>query len=106
MSTGKEFSPEVKSGAALESLTQHNGTEICGRLNITPNMLTRWEHEVVANAATIFRQSNVAQERIRNLTLILGRILAERELEALDTFPTTVRYKKTVHPADSPVMQN
>ncbi len=83
MTTGKLFSAEQKASLALESLTKHNGREVVEREGITPNLLTRWENELVKHAATIFKQSDASAERMAKMEQLIGRMVVDGELDTM-----------------------
>jgi hypothetical protein len=87
MGTGKLFAPELKAQLALEALTKHNDAEICERVGITPNMLTRWKHEVEANAPAIFKGVDASEEQIADMERLIGRLVVNQERGVRVTMP-------------------
>ncbi len=93
--TGKLFTAEQKAQLALESLCKHNASEICERVQITPNLLTRWENELTKNAASIFKQTDAAAERISAMERLIGRMLVDQELETVSPTSPPSRLRVT-----------
>lgn len=91
--TGSLFSAEQKAQLALEALTKHNDAEICERVGITPNLLTRWENELTKNAASIFKQVDAAAERIARMEQLIGRIIVDQEMESVAPVSPQTRQK-------------
>ncbi len=83
MATSKVFSAEQKAQLAFEALTKHNDAEICERAGITPNLLTRWKHDIEANAVAIFKGQDASAERIAEMERIIGRQIVNAELSSL-----------------------
>lgn len=93
----QDFSSEQKAQLALESLMQHNGKEICEREGITPNLLTRWENELKKNAKSIYDQVDAAADRIALLEQLLGRYMADQEMQTLTPHSARQRQKASAN---------
>ena len=83
MATSKVFSAEQKAQLAFEALTKHNDAEICERAGITPNLLTRWKHDIEANAVAIFKGQSAWEDQIAAMERIIGRQVVNAELASM-----------------------
>lgn len=83
MNKRRTFSPEFKAERALEVLTaQHTQAEISRSYQLSPQQVSAWQAELVANAALIFQRGtdgDAAQVRIAELEQLVGRLTLELE---------------------------
>ncbi len=79
----RTFSPQFKAERALEVLTgQVSPAEICRAHQLSPQQVSEWKAEFVANAALIFQRgtdADAAQVRIAELEQLVGRLTLELE---------------------------
>ena len=68
----KRFTPEFKAEVVLETLNvKTSQAELCRQHNITAEQLSRWKHQFLENAASLFKStdklSDAATKRIAHL---------------------------------------
>ena len=79
MAKRRRFTPQFKAEIAIEALTgQSSQAELCRRHNLSQEQLSKWKHQLLDNAATLFestdKQSNDHRERIAQLEQLVGRL--------------------------------
>lgn len=83
MNKRRMFSPEFKAERALEVLTaQHTHAEVSRAYQLSPQQVSTWQAELIANAALIFQRgtdADAAQVRIAELEQLVGRLTLELE---------------------------
>lgn len=83
MSKRRTFTPEFKAERVLEALTdQFSQAELCRAHQLSPQQLSEWKAEFLANAPLIFRRgtdADAAQVRIAELEQLVGRLTLELE---------------------------
>ena len=77
MAKRRRFTPQFKAEIAIEALTgQSSQAELCRRHNLSQEQLSKWKHQLLDNAATLFestdKQSNGYRERIAQLEQLVG----------------------------------
>lgn len=83
MNKRRTFSPEFKAERALEILTaDFSQAEVCRAYQLSPQQVSEWKAELVANAALIFQRgtdADAAHVRIAELEQLVGRLTLELE---------------------------
>ena len=77
MAKRRKFTPQFKAEIVIEVLTgESSQAELCRRHNLSQEQLSKWKHQVLDNAATLFessdKQSNDYRERITQLEQLVG----------------------------------
>ena len=72
MAKRRRFTPQFKAEVVIEALMgQSSQAELCRKHNLSDDQLSKWKHQLVDNAATLFestdKQSNDHRERITQL---------------------------------------
>ena len=85
MAKRKNFTPEFKAEVVLEALSgQSSEAELCRRHNLSADELSKWKHQLLENAATLFEstapQSDASTERIAELEQRVGRLKLALEI--------------------------
>ena len=75
----RRFTPEFKAEVVLESLRGENSqAELCCQHNLGEDQLSKWKHQFVENAASLFESGNklskAAMERIGQLERHVGNL--------------------------------
>ena len=86
MATGRRLPPQFKAEVVIESLMgQSSQAELCRQHNLSADPLSKWKHQLVDNAATLFestdKQSNDHNERIAQLEQLVGRLTIALDIE-------------------------
>ena len=83
MKKSRSFSAEFKADRVLEVISgQRNAVDICREQLLSPQQLSEWKTEFLANAALIFERdtrADGAQVRIGELEQLVGRLTLELE---------------------------
>ena len=79
MAKRRRFTPQFKVEIVIEALSgQSSQAELCRRHNLSEEQLSKWKHQLIDNAATLFestdKQSNDYMERIAQLEQLVGRL--------------------------------
>ena len=76
----RTFAAEFKTEVVLEALSgESSQAEVCRRHNLSEDQLSKWKHQFLENAASVFvsstdKQSSKATERIAHLERLVGRL--------------------------------
>ena len=86
MAKRRRFTPQFKAEVVIEALTgQGSQAELCRRHNISQDQLSKWKHQLVDNAATLFestnKQSNDHSEQITQLEQLVGRLTIALDIQ-------------------------
>jgi transposase len=61
MAKRRKFTPQFKAEIVIEVLTGASSqAELCRRHNLSQEQLSKWKHQLLDNAATLFESSNIA----------------------------------------------
>ena len=76
----RNFTPEFKAEVVLEALSgKRSQAELCRRHNLSEDQLSKWKHQLLENAATLFestdQQSDTSIKRIVELEQRVGNRL-------------------------------
>ena len=77
MAKRMKFTPQFKAEIVIEVLSgQSSQAELCRRHNLSQEQLSKWKHQLLDNAVTLFestdKQSNDYRERIAQLEQLVG----------------------------------
>ena len=72
MAKRRRFTPQFKAEVVIEVLTgQSSQAELCRKHNLSADQLSKWKHQLIQNAATLFestdKPSDNSTERIAQL---------------------------------------
>ena len=81
----RTFTPEFKAEVVIEVLRgQSSQAEVCLRHNLGDDQLSKWKHQLLANAATLFEstdpQSDASTKRIAELEQRVGKLKLALEI--------------------------
>ena len=77
MAKRRRFTPDFKAEVVIEALSgQSSQAELCRKHNLSADQLSKWKHQLVDNASTLFestdKQSNDHNEQIAQLEQLVG----------------------------------
>ena len=77
MAKRRRFTAEFKASVVLEALRgESSQTELCRRHNLSEDQLSKWKHQLVENAASVFETRDKASqgtaERIAHYVVHIG----------------------------------
>ena len=77
MAKRRKFTPQFNAEIVIEVLSgQSSQAELCRRHNLSQEQLSKWKHQLLDNAVTLFestdKQSNDYRERIAQLEQLVG----------------------------------
>ena len=86
MAKRRRFTPQFKAEVVIEALTgQSSQAKLCRRHNLSEEQLSKWKHQLLDNAATLFestdKQSNDSKERIAQLERLVGRLTIALDIQ-------------------------
>ena len=86
MAKRRRFTPQFKAEVVIEALSgQGSQAELCRRHNLSEEQLSKWKHQLLENAATLFestnKQSNDYIEQIAQLEQLVGRLTLALDLQ-------------------------
>ena len=86
MAKRRRFTPQFKAEVVIEVLMgQSSQAELCRRYNLSAGQLSKWKHQLVDNAATLFestdKQSDDHNERIAQLEQLVGRLTIALDIQ-------------------------
>ena len=86
MAKRRRFTPQFKAEVVIEALTgQSSQAGLCRRHNLSEEQLSKWKHQLLDNAATLFestdKQSNDSKERIAQLERLVGRLTIALDIQ-------------------------
>ena len=86
MAKRRRFTPQFKTEVVIEALMgQSSQAELCRRYNLSDEQLSKWKHQLLDNAATLFestdKQANDSKERIAQLEQLVGRLTVALDVQ-------------------------
>jgi transposase-like protein len=77
MAKRRKFTPQFKAEIVIEVLTgESSQAELCRRHNLSQDQLSKWKHQLLDNAATLYdsadKQSNDYRTQIAQLEQLVG----------------------------------
>ena len=82
----RTFTPEFKAEVVLEALRgECSPAELCRRHNLSEDQLSKWKHQFLENAASLFESSDKSSkettERIAELEQHVGRLTVALDIQ-------------------------
>ena len=79
MAKRRRFTPQFKTEVVIEALTgQSSQAELCRRHHLSQDQLSKWKHQLIDNASTLFestdKHSDDSTQRIAQLEQLVGRL--------------------------------
>ena len=86
MATRRRFTPQFKAEVVIEALRgQSSQAELCRKHNISQEQLSKWKHQLIDNAATLFesndKRSNDSKQQIAQLEQLVGRLTIALDIQ-------------------------
>ena len=86
MAKRRRFTAEFKAKVVLEALSgESSQAELCRRHHLSEEQLSKWKHQFVENAASLFESRDKASEdtaeRIAHLEQLVGRLTVALDIE-------------------------
>ena len=86
MAKRRRFTPQFKAEIVIEALSgQSSQAELCRRHHLSEEQLSKWKHQLLDNASTLFestdKQSNASQQRIAQLEQLVGRLTLALDIQ-------------------------
>ena len=86
MAKRRRFTPQFKAEVVIEALSGHSSqAELCRRHNLSDEQLSKWKHQLLENAATLFestdKPANDSKERIAQLEQLVGRLTLALDIQ-------------------------
>ena len=77
---------QFKAEVVIEVLTGHSSkAELCRKHNLSADQLSKWKHQLIQNAATLFestdKPSDDSTERIAQLEQLVGRLTLALDIQ-------------------------
>ena len=58
MAKRRRFTPQFKAEVVIEVLTGSSQAELCRKHSISQDQLSKWKHQLIDNAATLFESTD------------------------------------------------
>ena len=86
MAKRRRFTAEFKAKVVLEALSgESSQAELCRRHHLSEEQLSKWKHQFVENAASLFesrdKSSEDTAERIAHLEQLVGRLTVALDIQ-------------------------
>ena len=86
MAKRRRFTPQFKAEVVIEALMgQSSQAELCRKHNLSQEQLSKWKHQLIDNAATLFestdKQSNDSKQQIAQLEQLVGRLTIALDIQ-------------------------
>ena len=86
MAKRRRFPPQFKAEVVIEALMGSGSqAELCRKHNISQEQLSKWKHQLIDNAATLFestdKQSNDSKQQIAQLEQLVGRLTIALDIQ-------------------------
>ena len=86
MAKRRRFTPQFKAEVVIEALMgQSTQAELCRKHNLSDEQLSKWKHQLIENAATLFestdKSSNVYKAQIAQLEQLVGRLTIALDIQ-------------------------
>ena len=86
MAKRRRFTPQFKAEVAIEALMgQSSQAELCRTHNLSDEQLSKWKHQLLENASTLFesndKHSNDSQQQIAQLEQLVGRLTLALDIQ-------------------------
>ena len=82
----RRFIPEFKAKVLLEARSgESSQAEVCRRYSLSEDQFSKWKHQIVENAASLFesrdKESEDTAERIAHLEQLVGRLTMALDIQ-------------------------
>ena len=86
MAKRRRFTPQFKVEVVIEALMgQSSQAELCRKHNLSDEQLSKWKHQLLENAATLFespdKSSNDYKEQIAQLEQLVSRLTIALDIQ-------------------------
>ena len=86
MAKRRRFPPQFKAEVVIEVLMgQSSQAELCRKHNISQEQLSKWKHQLIDNAATLFesndKRSSDSKQQIAQLEQLVGRLTIALDIQ-------------------------
>ena len=86
MAKRRRFTPQFKAEVVIEALSgQSSQAELCRKHHISQDQLSKWKHQLIDNAATLFesndKRSNASKQQIAQLEQLVGRLTLALDIQ-------------------------
>ena len=86
MAKRRRFTAQFKAEVVLESLSGHSSqAELCRRHHLSDDQLSKWKHQLLDNAATLFESTDkpntAAEQRIAQLEQLVGKLTLALDIQ-------------------------
>ena len=86
MAKRRRFTPQFKAEVVIEALMgQSSQAELCRTHNLSDEQLSKWKHQLLENASTLFesndKHSNDSQQQIAQLEQLVGRLTLALDIQ-------------------------
>ena len=86
MAKRRRFTLQFKAEVVIEALTgQNSQAELCRKHSISQDQLSKWKHQLIDNAATLFesndKRSNASKQQIAQLEQLVGRLTLALDIQ-------------------------
>ena len=86
MAKRRRFTPQFKAEVVIEALSgQSSQAQLCRSHNLSADQLSKWKHQLVDNAASLFestdKQANDHNEQIAQLEQLVGRLTIALDIQ-------------------------
>ena len=86
MAKRRRFTAQFKAEVVLECLSGHSSqAELCRRHHLSDDQLSKWKHQLLDNAATLFestdKHNTAAEQRIAQLEQLVGKLTLALDIQ-------------------------
>ena len=86
MAKRRRFTPQFKAEVVIEVLTSQNTqAELCRKHNLSQGQLSKWKHQLIQNASTLFestdKPSDDSTQPIAQLEQLVGRLTLALDIQ-------------------------
>ena len=86
MAKRRRFTSQFKAEVVIEALSgQSSQAELCRKHNISQEQLSKWKHQLIDNAATLFesndKPANDSKQQIAQLEQLVGRLTIALDIQ-------------------------
>ena len=86
MAKRRRFTPQFKAEVVIEALMgQSSQAELCRTHNLSDEQLSKWKHQLLENASTLFesndKHANDSQQQIAQLEQLVGRLTLALDIQ-------------------------
>ena len=86
MAKRRRFTPQFKAEVVIEALMGSGSqAQLCRKHNISQEQLSKWKHQLIDNAATLFesndKDSHDSKQQIAQLEQLVGRLTIALDIQ-------------------------